>query len=288
MNEGPAETPAQPLYARVSVALAAISVCAAIGWAIGFDPRIMIGGADILLNNAPKAVENFDKPRIGVPSDPMGLFVSRILGSTEQEWEDIFSKSGQHYRPPIVVLYRKRTRAACGLADSIMGPFYCANDQKVYLDTSFFSEIENDLRGCNGAHCQFSDAYVIAHEVGHHIQNLLGITLKVRQLELTMENRADANRLHVLFELQADCLAGVWAHHAQERLKFLGPGDIEAAMQTAAALGNDTLQQSTLGYTVPDSFTHGSAEQRQHWFGNGFKIGTVASCNTFSKAQHQQ
>jgi predicted metalloprotease len=170
-----------------------------------------------------------------------------------------------------------------------MGPFYCPNDQKVYLDTSFFREMETRFRGCEGKACQFSQAYVIAHEVGHHVQNLFGILPKVQQQQHGMD-RAAANHLQVEVELQADCFAGIWANHENNRLEKAGrpslvePGDIEAALQTASAIGDDTLQRKATGRVVPDSFTHGSAQQRQRWFQTGFKSGTVAACNTFTAA----
>jgi hypothetical protein len=174
-----------------------------------------------------------------------------------------------------------------------MGPFYCPADQKVYLDTSFFDQIATRFRGCDvgSRTCQFSQAYVIAHEVGHHVQNLLGILPKAQQAQRAADSKAAANHIQVQVELQADCLAGVWANRENEMLKsegkppFIEPGDVEAALRTAAAIGDDTLQRRAQGYVVPDSFTHGSSEQRQRWFNTGFRSGTIASCNTFAAAQ---
>jgi predicted metalloprotease len=173
-----------------------------------------------------------------------------------------------------------------------MGPFYCPVDQKVYLDTSFFREIETRFRGCQGSACQFAQAYVIAHEIGHHVQNQLGILARATQMQrATGGDRAEANRIQVRVELQADCFAGVWAAYENQLLKsqgkrdFVEPGDIDAALRTAAAIGDDTLQKRSQGYAVPDSFTHGTSAQRQRWFENGFKGGTVASCNTWGAAQ---
>ncbi|HEX7205696.1 MAG TPA: neutral zinc metallopeptidase, partial [Xanthobacteraceae bacterium] len=178
-----------------------------------------------------------------------------------------------------------------GVAQSAMGPFYCPADKKIYLDTAFFRELETRFRGCSGSSCQFSQAYVIAHEVGHHVQNLLGILPKAQQAQRAADSKAGANHIQVQVELQADCLAGVWANRENESLRSQGkpaliePGDVEAALRTAAAIGDDTLQRRGQGYVVPDSFTHGSAEQRQRWFTAGFKSGSMSSCNTFASAQ---
>jgi uncharacterized protein len=270
--------------------IGAIVVLGLIGWALGIDPRLLIGGGEILSRGGgyqqPYQPERQAR-RTGAPSDDIGSFVARILGSTEVQWKDIFSKAGQTYRPPILVLYRGETSAPCGgEARSAMGPFYCPVDQKVYLDTSFFREIENRFHGCQARACQFSDAYVIAHEVGHHVQNLLGILPKVQRMQRGMD-RTEANQLQVRVELQADCFAGVWAFHENQRQKSLGhpafiePGDVEAALQTAAAIGDDTLQRKATGRVVPDSFTHGSSAQRKRWFQNGLREGTVAACDTF-------
>ena len=179
------------------------------------------------------------------------------------------------------------------MAQAAMGPFYCPNDRRIYLDTSFFDQIATRFRGCDvgSKSCQFAQAYVIAHEVGHHVQNLLGILPKAQQAQRTAGSRADANHIQVQVELQADCLAGVWANHENQYLRsqgkppFIEAGDVETAMRTAAAIGDDTLQRKAQGYVVPDSFTHGSAEQRQRWFMTGLQSGKVGSCNTFASAQ---
>ena len=167
-----------------------------------------------------------------------------------------------------------------------MGPFYCPLDKKVYLDTSFFQDLERRFRACDAGSktCQFSQAYVIAHEIGHHVQNLLGLLPKVQEAQRAM-GKTDANSLQVRVELQADCLAGVWANRAQEKWKFIEPGDVEAAMQTASAIGDDRLQRQSQGYVVPDAFTHGSSEQRTRWFMTGLKSGNLASCDTFRAEQ---
>jgi uncharacterized protein len=273
-----------------------VVVLGILGWALGIDPRLLIGGAEVLTGGGSQRYEqphrepSGQQRHTGRPEDETGRFVAAILGSTEAQWKDIFSESGQRYRAPVLVMYSRQTSAACGgSARSAMGPFYCPADNKVYLDTSFFREIETRFRGCQGKACQFSQAYVIAHEVGHHVQNLLGILPKVQQQQRSLDRTA-GNRLQVRVELQADCFAGVWAKHQNdaERAKgkpaFIEPGDIEAAMQTAAAIGDDTLQRRAGGAVVPDSFTHGSAEQRQRWFTTGLKQGTVQACNTFQAA----
>jgi predicted metalloprotease len=183
-------------------------------------------------------------------------------------------------------MFSGATRSGCGAAQSAMGPFYCPLDRKVYLDTSFFQDLERRFRACDAGSksCQISQAYVIAHEIGHHLQNLLGILPKVQQMQKGMD-KVEANQLQVRVELQADCLAGMWAHHSQKDWQFIEPGDVEAAMQTASAIGDDRLQKQTQGYVVPDAFTHGSSAQRTRWFMNGMKLGTLESCDTFSADQ---
>jgi uncharacterized protein len=270
-----------------------VVVLGLIGWALGIDPRILIGGGEILSGGShvqQSMPVGGQSRRTGRPSDDMGRFVSTILGNIDAEWSDIFRQDGKTYQKPVLVLYQGRTQAACGgVAQSAMGPFYCPNDRKVYLDTSFFREIESRFRGCEGKACEFSQAYVIAHEVGHHVQNLLGILPDVQRRQQGLD-RAGANRYQVQVELQADCFAGIWAKHENNRLQREGKpplveaGDIEAALQTASAIGDDTLQRKATGRVVPDSFTHGSAEQRQRWFTNGYRDGTVAACNTFRSA----
>ena len=274
---------------RGGLGIGTVVVLGLIGWALGIDPSLLIGGAEILSRNEGPRVEAPSQPRrTGTPQDEMGRTVSRILGSTEVVWKDIFAKDGKTYRAPTLVLYRETTDARCGgAAQSAMGPFYCPNDQKVYLDTSFFREIETRFRGCDvgSKSCQFAQAYVVAHEVGHHVQNLLGILTRAHQSEQAAGGRVEANRIQVRVELQADCFAGVWANHSDEQWHLLQPGDVEAALRTAEAIGDDTLQKRAQGRVVPDSFTHGSAQQRQRWFNTGFKGGTVAGCNTFAATQ---
>ena len=271
-----------------------IVVLGLIGWAFGIDPSLLIGGAEILSGaNQPQVQAPPTARRTGKPQDETGRFVNRVLSSTDERWKEVFAQDGRAYRPPVLVLYRGQTIAQCGQALSAMGPFYCPSDQKVYLDTSFFDQIATRFRGCDigSKSCLFSQAYVIAHEVGHHVQNLLGILPKATQAQQRASSRAEANHIQVQVELQADCLAGVWARRENEHLRKQGkppmiePGDVEAALRTAAAIGDDTLQRRSQGYVVPDSFTHGSAAQRQRWFEAGYQSGSVQGCNTFASAQ---
>ena len=260
-----------------------------VGWALGINPLYLIGGAEILSSLGGSQQQSQPAPdtaRRESPPDQMGEFVSAVLGSTEAQWQKIFAQSGKVYPPPTLVMFSGVTQSACGFAQSAMGPFYCPNDRKVYLDTSFFQDLERRFRACDAGSksCQFSQAYVIAHEIGHHVQNVLGILPRVQQMQQGMD-KIEANHVQVRVELQADCLAGVWAHHSQEAWKFIEPGDVEAALQTASAIGDDRLQRQTQGYVVPDAFTHGSAAQRTRWFMTGLKSGQVDSCDTFSPAQ---
>jgi predicted metalloprotease len=260
-----------------------VVVLGLIGWALGIDPMLLISGAEILTGGGQPRMEQTSRPTQSAPvNDNMSRFVRQVLGSTEVQWKDIFAKDGQTYRAPKLVMFSGQTRSACGLAQSAMGPFYCPNDREVYLDTAFFDQLERRFRGCSGKACQFSQAYVIAHEVGHHVQNLLGILPKVQQAQKSSGDRAQSNRLQVRVELQADCFAGVWANRAEAQKSFLDPGDVDAALQTASAIGDDTLQRKSQGQVVPESFTHGSAEQRKRWFMTGFKEGTIKACNTFA------
>jgi len=266
-----------------------IIVLGLLGWALGIDPRILIGGADILMGGGSGPQIEQRAPQGGQaraptapPTDQSGQFIAAVLGNTEDTWGDIFKENGQTYRAPKLRMYAGVTRSACGAAQSAMGPFYCPNDQRIYLDTSFFRDLERRFRGCSGKACEFAQAYVISHEVGHHIQNLLGVLPRAQQMQQSSGNRADANRIQVRIELQADCFAGVWANRSNQKWKFIEPGDVEAAMQTAAAIGDDRIQRQTQGTVVPDSFTHGSSAQRQRWFSTGLKEGKISACNTFN------
>lgn len=208
--------------------------------------------------------------------DELADFVSVILADTEDTWRTQFQKMGKTYQEPTLVLFRGRVRSACGLGSAAMGPFYCPGDSKLYIDLSFYQEMKTRL----GAPGDFAQAYVIAHEVGHHVQNLLGISTKVHNAQ---ENRSEstANALSVKLELQADCLAGVWGHFADKQHKMLEAGDIEEALNAAAAIGDDHLQRQSTGTVRPESFTHGTSKQRVEWFNKGFQGGLVNECNTF-------
>jgi len=272
---------------RGGIGIGTVVVLGLIGWALGIDPSLLIGGAEMLSGGKTQQQTNVStETKTGAPSDEMGRFVSAVLGSTEVQWTEIFSKSGKPYKQPTLVMFSGATQSGCGFAQSAMGPFYCPLDQKVYLDTSFFQDLERRFRACDvgSKTCQFSQAYVIAHEIGHHVQNLLGLLPKVQEAQRGM-GKAEANSLQVRVELQADCLAGVWANRAQAKWQFIEPGDVEAAMQTASAIGDDRLQRQSQGYVVPDSFTHGSSGQRTRWFMTGLKSGEVASCDTFRAEQ---
>jgi predicted metalloprotease len=261
-----------------------VVVLGILGWAFGIDPSILIGGAEILTGGGSRyeAPASPGPTRTGAPSDEMGEFVAAVLGSTEDTWQEIFRQAGQQYRPPRLRLFSGAVQGGCGFAQAAMGPFYCPRDRRVYLDTSFFRQIETRFRGCSGKACKFSQAYVLSHEVGHHVQNSLGVLTKAQQAQEVAGGRATANRIQVQVELQADCFAGIWAHHAEKKHNFLEPGDVDAALQTATAIGDDTLQKQAQGRVVPDSFTHGSAEQRKRWFMTGFTQGRLSACNTFN------
>jgi predicted metalloprotease len=276
---------------RGGLGIGTIILLGLIGWWLGIDPSLLIGGAEILTGGGSSQQQTREAPsttetRAEAPTDQMGQFVSAVLGSTEVQWQKILEQYGRTYEPPALVMFSGVTRSACGFAQSAVGPFYCPNDRKVYLDTSFFRDLERRFRACDAGSkaCQFSQAYVITHEVGHHVQNLLGILPRAQAMQQSLD-KVEANQVQVRVELQADCLAGVWANHSEETWKFIEPGDVEAAMQTASAIGDDRLQRQTQGYVVPDAFTHGSSQQRTRWFMTGLKSGKVESCDTFSAAQ---
>jgi uncharacterized protein len=255
-----------------------------ISWYFGIDPSVLLNGAQILTGGG-STTQQSDQPPVA--DDPRSAqtkdFVTAVLGDTEDRWTEIFSASGRTYHPPKLVLFRRAIQGGCGMAQSAMGPFYCPRDKQVYLDMSFFDELQNRFGACSSSNaCRFSEAYVIAHEVGHHVQDELGILPRVQEAQQAASSKVEANQLQVRVELQADCLAGVWANHAQAKHKFLDPGDIDQALQTASAIGDDRLQKETQGYVVPDAFTHGTSEQRKRWFSNGFNGGQVSGCNTLS------
>jgi len=212
--------------------------------------------------------------------DNLRDFVSVVLADTEDTWKDIFSKSNKRYQEPKLVLFSGAIQSACGMAQAAVGPFYCPADRKVYIDLSFY----RDLRDKIGAPGDFAQAYVIAHEVGHHVQNLLGIAERIQQAQ-SRRSKAEGNALQVRMELQADCLAGVWAANAQRARQILESGDIEEGLNAAAAIGDDRLQRQSMGRVVPESFTHGSSAQRVRWFKRGIDSGNLGQCDTFAAAK---
>jgi uncharacterized protein len=250
------------------------------GWMFGISPltilNVLSGGAPAQMQQQPSPAQSSAR---GVPADDrMGKFVSTVLADTEDVWKDVFTKGGATYKEPRLVLFRGQTSTGgCGAGQAAMGPFYCPADQKVYIDLAFYETLTKRL----GAPGDFAQAYVIAHEVGHHVQNLLGISGKMDQMRSRV-SRVEYNALSVRLELQADCFAGVWAHHAQNQRQILQQGDVEEAMNAAAKIGDDALARSAGGAVVPESFTHGSSAQRQKWFDIGLKTGSVKACDTFS------
>lgn len=239
----------------------------------GVNPLSLLEGVDTSVG-VPEATA----PSVSgtAEEEAMKEFVTAVLGETEDVWHEVFSRSGQTYREPKLVLYSGGVQSACGIAGSATGPFYCPGDEKVYLDMSFFDELSRRL----GAPGDFAQAYVIAHEVGHHVQSLLGITEQVERARRRVSER-EYNDLSVRLELQADFLAGVWAHHAQRRLSLLEPGDLEEALNAASSIGDDRMQRRSQGYVVPDAFTHGTSEQRVRWFRKGYETGDLAQGDTF-------
>jgi predicted metalloprotease len=240
---------------------------------LGADPADVLN----LLNNNAGAPGQVAQAPVDPRQDRLKDFVSVVLGDTEDVWTEQFARMGKRYIDPKLVLFTGRVDSACGLASSAVGPFYCPGDQKVYLDLAFFDELSRRF----GAPGEFAQAYVIAHEVGHHVQNLLGTSEKVSRMRGRV-SQAEYNRLSVRLELQADFLAGVWAHHAQKARHILEKGDYETAIRAASAIGDDRLQKQTQGYVVPDAFTHGTSEQRVRWFRKGFETGDIRQGDTFS------
>jgi predicted metalloprotease len=266
-----------------------IIVLGLVGWALGIDPSFLINGAEVLTGgNQPRYEQPAPRTsRNAPPEGGQGDFVAAVLGETEITWNEIFQQANLTYRKPRLRVFSGATQTqACGFAQSAMGPFYCPPEQRIYLDTSFFRDMRTKFRACTSEKaCEFAAAYVIAHEVGHHVQNLLGILPKAQQAQQSARSRAEANNMQVRVELQADCLGGLWANKANKRLNFIEPGDIDQALRTASAIGDDRLQQQTQGRVVPDSFTHGSSEQRKRWFMIGFEQGNLQACNTFNAAR---
>ncbi|MES2581958.1 MAG: neutral zinc metallopeptidase [Pseudomonadota bacterium] len=248
------------------------------GWIFGINPLTILGVLGGGEGGAPQVQVQQQAPAQGsAADDPEKKFIRTLLADTEDVWRDIFTKGGATYRDPKLVLFRGATPTACGQGQAAMGPFYCPADQKVYIDLGFYETLKTRL----GAPGDFAQAYVIAHEVGHHVQNLLGISNKVEQ-KRGQVSQTEYNALSVRLELQADCFAGVWAHHANNARQLLEQGDVEEAINAAAKIGDDALQRGSGGAVVPESFTHGTSAQRQRWFANGLKNGSVKACDTFS------
>ena len=257
------------------LSIGGIVIAVIVGWIFGINPLPLLGVMDG--GGGGTAVQQQGPAPAPPKDDPAARFVSQVLRSTEQVWTDVFRESGRTYQPPKLVLFSGSWPTACGQGQSAMGPFYCPEDRKVYIDLSFYRVLEQKL----GAPGQFAQAYVVAHEVGHHVQNLLGIMEKVDAIR--GRDRAQANALSVRVELQADCFAGVWAARSQKENGWrLDPGDIESALNAAAQIGDDTLQRRSQGTIVPETFTHGTSAQRVNWFKRGVESGSIDNCNTFA------
>lgn len=259
------------------IGLGSIAIALVVSYFFGINPMTVLS----LLSDGSPAPQTQSAPAHKPPADDrMAAFVSTVLADTEDVWKTVFTQGGANYKEPKLVLFRGTTPTACGQGLAAMGPFYCPTDQKVYIDLGFYQTLKNRL----GAPGDFAQAYVIAHEVGHHVQNLLGISTKMDQMRGRV-SQTEYNALSVRLELQADCFAGVWANHAQAARQLLEQGDVEEAMNAAAKIGDDALQRAGGGQVVPDSFTHGTSAQRQRWFDIGLKNGSVKRCDTFSARQ---
>jgi uncharacterized protein len=261
-------------FTKGGLGIGAIAILTLIGYATGIDPRILIGGAEMVAGGGSQDVS--PQGQQGVPTDQEGGFVARVLGETEDVWTAVLpQQTGVQYQAPELVLYTGITQSGCGTAQSAMGPFYCPVDRKVYLDTAFFHDMETKLGG-GGA---FPDAYVIAHEIGHHVQNLTGVLPTVQRYEAQAPDQATANQYSVRTELNADCLAGVWAYYMNQRHANITDNDVRQAVATASAIGDDRLQRASRGTVVPDSFTHGTSQQRVEWLTTGLQSGQIKDCN---------
>ncbi len=260
-----------------SIGIGSIAIALVASYFFGVNPMTVL---NLLSGGSPAPQTQAVAPHKPPADDRMAKFVSTVLADTEDVWKDVFSKGGVTYKEPKLVLFRGATATACGQGQSAMGPFYCPGDQTVYIDLGFYETLKTRL----GAPGDFAQAYVIAHEVGHHVQNLLGISGRMDQRRGQV-SQAEYNGLSVRLELQADCFAGMWANKAQAARQLLEQGDVEEAMNAAAKIGDDALQRSSGRAVVPESFTHGTSAQRQRWFDNGLKNGSVKSCDTFSARQ---
>lgn len=253
-----------------------ILLLALVGMYFGIDPALIMNVGESLQGNSPGQSSSYQP---STEEKELADFVSVVLADTEDTWNTMFSAAGKTYVEPKLVLFSDAVESACGFAQAAMGPFYCPADSKVYIDLSFYRDLKVDLNSPG----DFAQAYVIAHEVGHHVQNLLGISNKMEAQRQKL-SQVQYNRLSVMLELQADCLAGIWANHADRVRQVVEPGDIEEALNAASNIGDDRLQRRSQGHVTPDSFTHGSSAQRVSWFRRGFQSGEIGSCDTF-KAQ---
>jgi len=259
------------------VGIGTVVIALVASYFLGIDPRVILGMAENM-QGAPQTSQHPIDPARD-PEAAMVSEVKKVMAMTEDTWEALFKDSGGQYRRPALVLYRNVTQTACGSGQAAMGPFYCPGDEKIYLDLGFFDQMARRFR----AGGDFARAYVIAHEVGHHVQRQIGVTAKAEALRRQLP-ASEYNKISVRVELQADCFAGVWAQHANRARPFLDPGDIEEALAAANAIGDDALQRQSRGVVVPDSFTHGTSAQRVRWFRAGFDSGNLRSCDTFSAA----
>ena len=262
---------------RGGFGIGAVVLALVVSYFTGINPMTLLG----LVDQAPTARQQASAPAHKPPADDeMARFVAKVLASTEDTWRDVFSAGGKQYRDPKLVLFSGATPTACGTGQTAMGPFYCPGDEKVYIDLAFYRELKERFH----APGEFAEAYVIAHEVGHHVQHLLGISEKVQRAR-ERSSEAASNALSVRLELQADCLAGVWGKRTDTMKHVMEPGELEQALTAAAAIGDDRLQQQARGRIVPESFTHGSSAQRVHWFKRGFETGDMRQCDTFAAAE---
>lgn len=263
---------------RGGLGIGTVVILGLLGWALGINPAVLINGAEMVAGSN-TSVSQPQSGQRGIPGDRIGNFASRILGETEDVWSQVLpAQANRSYVKPVLVLFAGATGSACGTAQTASGPFYCPNDRRVYLDTQFFA----DMRRRFGGGGDFAYAYVIAHEIGHHVQNLLGLLPKAQAMQRQASDRATANAISVRIELMADCFAGVWANKMNQRHRNIGESDVQQAIRAATAIGDDRLSR---GVPVPDSFTHGSSAQRVRWLTTGLRSGNMQSCDTFSVPQ---
>jgi len=262
------------------IGIGGLIVVGLVSWALGVDPRLILSGIEGMQGGGSGYEQSApgQQRELSAEEQKQGDFVRAVLAQTEDVWTDLFKQSGSNYTKPRLTLFSGVTRSGCGRAQSAMGPFYCPNDQRVYLDTEFFDELSRQFR----APGDFARAYVIAHEIGHHVQDELGILAKANSARERAGSQEESNAISVRIELQADCFAGVWAYWADKKYHVLEQGDVEGALKAASQIGDDTLQRRSGGEVVPDSFTHGSSAQRVKWFRTGLEAGDPKQCNTFA------